>query len=140
MVPNHARYQLRYASIDILSFNVQVAGYTHVLARRKGNALLGRRSHDVRCSLVSAAKTTGDRCFEKCVLVLARRKDNALLGRRSHGGGARSSRPPKQRVTVVLRKCVLVLMALNHARNLLRYASIDILSFNSRVAGRHCLR
>ena len=65
MVPNHARYQLRYASIDILSFNVQVAGYTHVLARRKGNALLGRRSHDGRCSLISAAKTTGDRCFEK---------------------------------------------------------------------------
>ena len=101
MVPNHARYQLRYASIDILSFNVQVAGYTLVLARRKGNALLGRRSHGGGCSLVSAAKTTGDRCFEKCVLVL---------------------------------------MALNHARNLLRYASIDILSFNVQVADRHCLR
>ena len=43
MVPNHARYQLRYASIWLLSFILQVVGYTHVLAIGKGIRWLGHR-------------------------------------------------------------------------------------------------
>ena len=96
MVPNHARYQLRYASIGLLSYYSAVAGYTHVLTGRK-------ERRPVRLPQTQ----------KLCVC---------------------SPRTAKQRVSAVLRTLCSPSCP-NNARNLLRYASIGLLSYYSAVAG-----
>ena len=112
MVPNHARYQLRYASKKVYSVYVlwsRVAPTVSAAVRECSR--LGHRSGDLMPSLISLGKTAGDRCFGNSSLVLMSRTMRAtncatprkkifslcfMVVGHTHGlGGSKGMQPPR---------------------------------------------